>query len=238
MAYVEGVTFDSIHSYRDFGLFLKDIRIELPEVQKASIAVPGMMGLLDLSESQYGGVKFKNRKLTFVFDARDCNYDSWPYLLNMIAMHLHGRKRKITLDIDTSYFYAGRCEVETLKSNEVSAEITVTCDCDPLKMSIRRNGSGWQWDPSNYIDGVVNDLAGIAISTPNSWTDVGIYGWAFNELLEIRCSAAMQIQAGGETYQLTTGTNILSGYTVTEGLNTLKFKGNGTVKVIQRGGTL
>ena len=122
---------------------LKDIQIGLPEIQKAEIHVPGMMGMLDLSESQYGGVKFKNRKLAFVFDARYCSFSSWPELVNTVASHLHGKKLKIALDIDDGYFYAGRCTLETRKENEIHSEISVKCDCYPLKMSLRRPGSDW-----------------------------------------------------------------------------------------------
>lgn len=46
-----GVTFGNYHSYKAWGLKLKEIKIGLPEVKTSYVEVPGMNGSLDLTEA-------------------------------------------------------------------------------------------------------------------------------------------------------------------------------------------
>ena len=53
---------------------------------------------------------------------------------------LHGQKLPITLDTDPDYQYTGRCELNTEKTNEVLAQIVISCTCDPYKT--KADGTG------------------------------------------------------------------------------------------------
>lgn len=135
-----GVTFGTAHSYRTWGLKLKKISIGFPEVKTAYVSVPGMDGDLDLTEATYGRVTYGMRTLEFVFDARNCKYTDWSTLISRISVAIHGKKLAITLDTDPDYRYAGRCEISTEKTNNVTAQITISCNCDPFKT--KADGSG------------------------------------------------------------------------------------------------
>lgn len=50
-----GVTFGTNHSYKAWGLKLKEIKIGLPEVKTSYVEVPGMNGSLDLAKT-YGSM--------------------------------------------------------------------------------------------------------------------------------------------------------------------------------------
>ena len=135
-----GVTFGNYHSYKAWGLKLKEIKIGLPEVKTSYVEVPGMNGSLDLTEATFGGVTYGMRTLKFSFDARNCTYKDWSSLISTIAAAIHGQKLPIMLDTDPNYRYTGRCELNTQKTNEVLAQIVITCTCDPYKRSV--NGIG------------------------------------------------------------------------------------------------
>ena len=99
-----------------------------------------MNGSLDLTEATFGGVTYGMRTLEFSFDARNCTYKDWSSLISTIAAAIHGQKLPIMLDTDPNYRYTGRCELNTQKTNEVLAQIVITCTCDPYKRSV--NGIG------------------------------------------------------------------------------------------------
>lgn len=46
---------------------------------------------------------------------------------------LHGKKVRIVLDDDPTFFYMGRCDVSSFKDEKGVGTITVTCDCEPYK---------------------------------------------------------------------------------------------------------
>lgn len=127
-----GITFDETHSFRDWGLRLKKIVIGIPKAKTEYVSVPGMNGDLDLSEAQNGGVKYEMRTLKFTFGARNCSYERWSGLLSQIASDLQGISKRIILDTDKGYYYTGRCEIETEKNNDVTAEIVIHCTGIPI----------------------------------------------------------------------------------------------------------
>ena len=76
------------------------------------------------------------RTLKFTFGARNCSYERWSGLLSQIASDLQGISKRIILDTDKGYYYTGRCEIETEKNNDVTAEIVISCKCEPYKISV------------------------------------------------------------------------------------------------------
>lgn len=68
---MNGVKFGSKHSYDDWGLILKSRPVISPPSPKTIyIDVPGADGIIDLTESMTGEVKFNNRTITFEFNSR------------------------------------------------------------------------------------------------------------------------------------------------------------------------
>lgn len=233
-----GVSFDGMHTYRDFSLKLKNIDIEFPDAKYVYVDIPGMDGELDLTEAQNGGVVYGTRLLSFTFDAKNCKYTNWVGLISRIARCVEGKKKKITLDIDKGYYYTGRCHVSTKKSNEVNAEIVIECKCDPFKLASQSSDEKWVWDTFSFIDGVIRNTASIRISSPTNWQNVKVIGWMHNETIVINASSSMQVKHGDNAFDLLPGDNIMYGITIKEGENILAFKGNGIVKIIHRGGII
>ena len=64
---MDGVTFGTKHSYRDWGLLLKSRPVISPPSPKTVyVDIPGSNGVIDLTESLTGDVKFDNRTIKCV----------------------------------------------------------------------------------------------------------------------------------------------------------------------------
>lgn len=129
---MNGVKFDDKHSITDWGLLMTYKSIGEAVLRTNYISVPGRDGYLDLTEA-YGQVYYDNRTLEFQFDLFD-KPATWWQTYDEIKAYLHGKNRKIILDVDNGYYYYGRCSVSALTHEKTVAHIAVTCNCDPYKM--------------------------------------------------------------------------------------------------------
>lgn len=234
-----GVTFnDTIHTYKKYGLKLKKIEIGLPKTKSKYQEVPGMNGRLDLTIAQHGGVVYDMRTITLTFDARNCNYERWSSLVSVIAQDLHGKECRIVLDTDVGYYYEGRPEISTKKSNEEIAELVIECYCNPYKIDIHSSEEPWEWDTFNFINGVIRSTSDIVVNNTSSWKAVTLIGWPHNETLRIVSTASMTVRYRNYTYSISAGDNIMYDIELFEGDNILYFQGRGTITIVQRGGMI
>lgn len=128
---MKGITFGDYHSYDDLSLILNSKEIEAPEPKTETIDIPGGDGELDFTEFS-GEVRYKNRKLTFVFSytgAQSTFMDKFSEIQNAI----HGKKVHVTLDEDSDFYYVGRCTVDKWKADKNIGKITVEANCEPYK---------------------------------------------------------------------------------------------------------
>ena len=217
MSSYTGVTFGAYHSYDDWGLKLTGVEIGMPEAKTDYVDVPGMNGYLDLTEAQNGRVRYGMRSLVFTFNARHCDYGEWLDLISTISAAIEGQQIKIILDFDSGYYYTGRCHIDTEKTNQVLAQVTIEANCDPYKMYVDATGGSY---------------------TISSSTTVGITGYPYNDTLTVVSSAEMTMTFDGTEYEIDSGTNLLYGVDLEEGTNYLYFTGTGTVIVTNYGGRI
>lgn len=233
-----GITFGEKHSFQDWGLKLKGVSIGIPKAKTEYVSVPGMNGDLDLTEAQNGGVKYEMRELKFTFGVRNCSYEKWSTLVSQVASDIQGAEKRIILDTDKDYYYVGRCQVDTTKSNDVTAEIVVTCTCEPYKISVFSSDEPWKWDTFNFINGVIRDTSDITIDAASTWQKIVLVGWVYNETLRIVSNADMKIKYRNSYYSIYAGENIMYDMVLYNGTNELYFQGTGKVTLIHRGGML
>ncbi|GBU06579.1 hypothetical protein EDD74_1192 [Faecalimonas umbilicata] len=238
MAKVTGVHFGEFHTWDNWHLKMKSMKIGLPKVKTEYLTVPGMNGSLDLTEAQNGGVKYEDRELEFVFDARNCNYANWDMLISTISAAIHGQKRRIIIDINPGYYYLGRCTVETSKTNEVNAEIVIKCICEPFKIDIAALNEPWVWDSFSFTDGVIRKTHEVDINSATGWQKVTIDGWIHNEVLKIITDTQMLVRFEDQEYRLESGENRMYEMEITEGRNDLYFQGVGKIMILQIGGMI
>lgn len=172
------IVFGDKHSWEDWGLVPSSLPIiSMPEVNENIIEVPGMNGVLDLSDVPLGFPTYKMREGSLEFKiAHDVTGLSWAESYAMIASYLHGRTRRCILTDDRSYFYTGRFKISDLKSDKMCNTITIDYVLNPFKEMIWTTCEDWQWDPFDFIYGEItqSDFKNIPISSstvnPIRWT--------------------------------------------------------------------
>lgn len=230
---MNGVTFGTKHSYNDFGLILSGKTISLPKAKTKTVEVPGADGVLDLTECLTDDIKYQNRTLQFTFTVID-PLASWAAVLSEVTNFLHGRKLRIYMDWDRNYYYEGRCSVNQFKSDKRTATIVIDCDCDPYKIEKNSSSDPWVWDTFSFVDGIIY-VNRVTVSGTTSATLINrrkVVSPTFT------CSAAMTVTFEGVTYDLPVGTTTILDIRLQEGENNVTFKGNGTVQIDYKGGSL
>lgn len=230
---MQTVTFGTKNSYKDFGLILTSKDIGLPEPKLEKVDVAGADSVIDLTEVLTDDVKYKQRKLQFTFSVID-PINVWSTTLSKVTNYLHGRKLKILLDWDKNFYYEGRCKVNQFKTNKRLATIAVDAEVDPYKLEVNGAGQPWFWDTFSFIDGIIylNKAEVSGTTTVNLINRRKIVSPKFTT------TANMTVTFDDATYDLPKGTTTVLGIRLKKGDNHVTFKGNGTVTIEYKGGSL
>lgn len=131
---VNGIRFNGLHSYYDFGMWLSE-RPDWgdPEPKLNLVEIPGADGMLDLTEANSGEVKFSNRMATLTFAAM-VKADRQETFKARIRNALHGKVCTIIPDEAPEWYYRGRCTVSFMDQMSWKLRIMVTVDADPYAM--------------------------------------------------------------------------------------------------------
>ncbi len=235
-----GVTFEcmdgafSHHTFKDWDLKWYDIQLGFPEAKTHFIDVPGADGVIDLTQALTEDVKYKNRPISLSFDYLGDFYN-WQVKVSKIANLLHGQQIKIILDIDKSHYYLGRISLDTKKSNIAQGDIVLSGNVDPYKYELISSIEDWLWDPFNFETDVIRNYKDLVVSGTLQLTVVGS---RMPHIPTFICSQPLTLTFKGVTYDLPVGTSKVLDVVIREGDNELVFKGNGTVSVDYRGGSL
>lgn len=128
---MKGVSFLGFHSYKDLHILLTGKEIGSPEVKRQTIDIEGADGELDFTDF-FGEPKYANVQHRFDFETiRPRNEQLSQY--TDIKNKIHGKKGRIILDDDPSFFYVGRCFVSAYKNDVTIGKISIDCDCEPYK---------------------------------------------------------------------------------------------------------
>lgn len=133
---MKGITFGSLHSYRDLGLLLASKEIGSPPVKENKIDIEGADGSLDLTEF-FGEAKYENVVHKFDF-ALLVPPQSYPSIFSRVKNALHGKKMRIILDDDPQFYYLGRLSVSGFTNDRGAGYLSIDADCDPYKYKISK----------------------------------------------------------------------------------------------------
>ena len=132
---MKGVSFHGFHSFRDLHLLLTGKEIGAPEIKRQTIDIAGADGELDFTDF-FGEPKYANVQHQFTFESirpRNEQLQQFTDIKNAI----HGKKGRIILDDDPSFFYVGRCSVSKYTNEKNIGKISVDCDCEPYKYKLQ-----------------------------------------------------------------------------------------------------
>lgn len=236
---MDGVTFGTKHSYRDWGLLLKSRPVISPPSPKTVyVDIPGSDGIIDLTESLTGDVKFDNRTIKCEFVVLDAR-NRWSDIYSEIMDYLHGQRMRVRLDEDPTYYYEGRLQVNEWKSDKVTSTITIEGDVEPYKMEMFSSLEDWEWDSFNFETGIIRDYKEIRVDESLTFTIEGRRKSVVPSFTVVSDDGSgLQVRFNGTTYDLPDGTSRVLNIVIKNGTNTLYFTGNGTVSIDYRGGRL
>lgn len=135
------------------------------DVKTVYVDIPGADGHIDLTESLSGYPVYQNRQGSLEFIVMNGYRSSWAAGFSKFANWLHGKKLRVVLDDDPSYFYEGRFKLNEWKSNNDGTWSNVTIDYNlkPYKYSITKSSDRWLWDPFNFETDIIYNLTGINV---------------------------------------------------------------------------
>lgn len=232
-----GLTIDGKHT-SEFGLKLTAIYIPFPSVNETIITVPGMSGAIDASEVLTGYPTYQIRKgLSFTFKLYK-DWQNFEYVKSQLAAWIHGKRSKVVLDNDTSYYYLARLSIDAKKTNRINAEISITGNADPLKYEITASDEEWLWDPFDFEIGVIRELSEIEITETNNTVTV-LAGWyPVSPTFIVTESVNLAIDYNGVKYALPAGQTKIPSIKIGNEDTILIFSGRGKLSISYRGEVL
>lgn len=229
-----GVTFGDKHT-SIWKLKLRSVTLEFPDVKIYKHDIPGGNGALDVTDALTGGdTTYKERTIQMTFDALG-SYSDWHALVSGIAGYLHGRRLKIIMDTDPSFYYIGRLSVDTEKSNAVTHSVVITGTVDPYKYETTSSTEDWLWDTFNFEDGIIRDYRNIEV---NGEYTLIILGRRKRVIPVFTCTAPLTLTYNNQSYDLPAGESKVTNIALGEGDHELTFSGHGIVTVEYRGASL
>ena len=133
---MKGVSFLGFHSYKDLHILMTGKEIGSPEVKRQTIDIEGADGELDFTDF-FGEAKYMNAQHRFDFESIQPRNEQLSQFTD-IKNKLHGKKGRIILDDDPSFFYVGRCFVSAYKGENGIGRISIDCDCEPYKYRMEK----------------------------------------------------------------------------------------------------
>ena len=179
-----GVFFDDIHSLQDLNLILSAVEISPAVPKTVYVDIPGADGSLDLTEA-HGEVKYSDRthKLTFTMNpAGGLSEAAWEAKKTEVSNCLNGRACKITLDKDPGYYWQGRCNVDSYKSNKRLRQFVVAARVRPYKFKKNETSVTFSLSSTAKTVSIQNSRRSVCpvITCTNANTKIVFNGNTFN----------------------------------------------------------
>ena len=233
---MRGVKIGEKHTYVDWNLILTSTNIGFPDPKTETIDIPGADGELDFSEVLTGDITYKNRTISFEFEMID-SFENWKNKISEISNYLHGKKLKIILDEDSSFYYYGRLTVNNFKSNKSTGTISIEAEVEMYEYDLYSSLEDWLWDSFNFETGIIYELKEIKIIEKKQVTIVGRRQKSV-PTIDVIDTENMIVEFENNRYSLNKGKQRVLNIEIKEGENVLNFYGNGTVSIEYRGGSL
>lgn len=201
------------------------------------VEIPGSDGMLDLSTFLTGRPTYGQRQgsLTFLVDN---GHQQWETLRAEMVRILHGKKLKMRLMDDPTFYYDGYYTVGQWESGPDRSQIQISYTLDPYKIKINTQGSSpVLWDTFNFERDYdyYSVMSPLAISGSKNYT---IFSGDYVFVPTVTwVSGSVSLSFGGVTQSLSSSGSKQLGRS-TPGNNTLSVSGSGSVTITWRGGAL
>lgn len=211
------------NTYDDFGLIPTSRPIINPPSPKYScIEVPGINGVLDVSEALTGSICYNNRVGSIEFLVP--KEKNWSRLYSELMEFVQGKFMRIILEDDPFFYYEGRLSINAWKSNKNNSVVVIDYDLSPFK-----------YESKNVIDGYIVNKSNLNGSMYYYLEDA--------KTLEIiiECESmgnrGVKVVVDDVTYNCKLGVNILPNL-ISKKNKFIRIYGEGQIKVKYRRGRL
>ena len=212
---MKGVSFHGYHSEKDLHLLLTGKEIGSPEIKRQTIDIAGADGELDFTDF-FGEPKYANVQHQFTFESIRNRNEQLSQFTD-IKNKIHGKKGRIILDDDPSFFYVGRCSVSKYTNEKNIGKITITCDCEPYKYKMTKTVVTRAIDGTETVS--LTNGRKRAVPTITTTTD-------------------MTLSFGGGVWTNRAGTYTIPELELVEGDNLVAVTGKGTISFAWQEGDL
>ena len=224
------IILDDKSLYNEYGLVLNSYSEKMPAPKVNKIEIPGLDGYLDITEAIIERVVYSEREISAKLTVTG-NKKTIEYNLSDFFNEFHGKQVKIVLP-DRDGHLEGRCIIEETERHIRSGTITASFICQPFFYDNTEAGDpDWLWDPFSFEQGIIYPTS-YAISGK---TTITVPSAPKTSTPIIRSTADMTLTFKGETYQLKTGENRMTGMILEAGDNIMTVIGNGTLIFMYRG---
>lgn len=207
---MKGITFGSLHSWRDLDLILQPGKeIASPAVKVKKIDIEGADSALDYTD-YFGEPKYEDMRHKFDFETI-VPQSQLLSLFSKVKNALHGKKMRVILDDDPLFYYMGRLHVSNLTVEKAVGKLSIEMECEPYKYKLGKTVV------TQAVDGSVD------VNLTN------LRKRAVPEVL-IETEGAIQIVfQTGNVWDLGSGSYTLPELELSEGDNIVTLTGTGTV---------
>jgi hypothetical protein len=210
--------FDKFNTWHDWRLTLTAKDTTDPEPKTNYVALDGMSGTLDLTESLTGEVAYNDRTVTAAFWTSEGTYQEREAAVKQITASLHGKKVKIVEPDDPDHYFLGRCMVTNLERSQVHVAFEIEAVCDPWRYAVNESNRSVS---VNGTTSVVIRNEGVKTLCPN-----------------ITVAGTVTLSFEGGTVELTTGAYKVADIKLRQGVNVIGVAGDGSVTFTYREATL
>ena len=203
---MKGITFGNYHSYNDLKLLLTSKEIGSPHVKENKIDIPGGDGSIDQTDF-FGEPKYEDVQHKFEFTTIEPQSDFLSQY-SQVKNAIHGKKVRIILDDDPTFFYLGRCHVSSFTSSKGIGTIKVECECEPYKYKLNKT----------VVTQAVSGSKVITLTNARK-----------RAVPSITTTAAMTIAFGDGTWTTSAGTYTIPELELVEGDNLVSVTGTGSI---------
>ena len=159
-------------------LVLGQKEIAAPSVKTSKIEIDGADGSIDYSDF-FGEVKYGEATHVFSFTALVPRSDFLSHY-SIVKNALHGKKLKIIIDDDPSFYYVGRCYVSKFTNEKGIGTISVECECEPYKYKKNETTILHSFSGKNLFD-CVNPTIATAYNTAVTSLPTGVRITSLNQ---------------------------------------------------------
>lgn len=237
---VEGTDIE-YHTYDDWGLYIQNTDyIGDPKPITNYLNIPGRDGYLDLSKTYDGHITYSSRPISIELAGFEEKH-GWQAIVSRLRNHISGRTCHFIFDNDRSYYWRGRAEINDFSSILSVGTLKIEMPtAEPYKYSTLTSAEPWLWDPFNFETGIITYIGAIVVDGTRTVSIPHGYMPTCPQLVvSNKSSSVFTVTCGGETYELTLGTNKIPAIIVDGDNDTeLTFNGSATVEIVYRSGSL